>query len=276
MRKSIQDQAQRTRDYSPQPARPAQAPRFQSARSSYPDFLSFQHTAKLQIGWAWRGFVDAFRWDIVIRLMTRNVFFLPYTVSFLPHGNKLFLFCLCSDAEVRANALKSFLLNSISLLSIYVFDFLLHPLSRGEEGEEARLAQSRSGIHRRVGWFYRVLWLLPVVGVSLYLNVRSTINPLRCELAKLHNVFFFALSFRAGLVVFSYCQAHFYSATWSRVSVCWNDVGHVAKRVHRVSELAGYVCVPCRHDCDLRHHFVCAGVCPRCWRGGGNRLLLLG
>ncbi|KAH9967963.1 etoposide-induced protein 2.4-domain-containing protein, partial [Russula dissimulans] len=114
------------------------------ARSSYPVFLSFQDTAKLQIGWAWRGFVDAFRWDVVIRLMTRNI---------------------------RANALKSFLLNGISLLSIYVFDLLLHPLSRGGEGgEEAGLAQSRNGIHHRVGWFYRVLWLLPVVGVSLYLN----------------------------------------------------------------------------------------------------------
>lgn len=32
------------------------------------------------------------------------------------------------------------------------------------------LARSRNGIHQRVGWFYRVLWLLPVVGVSLYLN----------------------------------------------------------------------------------------------------------
>jgi hypothetical protein len=89
MRKPIRDQAHHPRDYSPQPARPAQAPRFLSARSSYPVFLSFQDTAKLQIGWAWRGFVDAFRWDVVIRLMTRNVCFHPCFISFLPHGNNL-------------------------------------------------------------------------------------------------------------------------------------------------------------------------------------------
>ena len=73
-----------------------------------------------------------------------------------------------SDAEVRANALKSFLLNGISLLSIYVFELLVHPLSRVEDGTDAR-----DGLHQSVGFFYRVLWLLPVVGVSLYLNVRS-------------------------------------------------------------------------------------------------------
>lgn len=44
-----------------------------SARATYPVFLSFQDTLKLQIGWAWRGLIDAFRWDVVISLMTRNV-----------------------------------------------------------------------------------------------------------------------------------------------------------------------------------------------------------
>ena len=82
-------------------------------------------------------------------------------------------FNLCSDAEVRANALKSFLLNGISLLSIYVFDLLLHPLSKDEgDGGEQAMRPPRNGVHRTVGWFYRVLWLLPVVGVSFYLNVR--------------------------------------------------------------------------------------------------------
>ena len=63
------------RGYSPQPAvaRPDSTPRFVSARDTYPVFLSFHDSLKLQIGWAWRGLVDAFRWDIVISLMTRNV-----------------------------------------------------------------------------------------------------------------------------------------------------------------------------------------------------------
>ncbi len=79
MRKSIlrnpQEQADRTRDYSPHATQPAPPPRFASARASYPVFLSFDDTLKLQIGWAWRGLVDAFRWDVVIGLMTRNVYF---------------------------------------------------------------------------------------------------------------------------------------------------------------------------------------------------------
>jgi etoposide-induced 2.4 mRNA len=70
----------------------------------------------------------------------------------------------CSDAEVRTNALKSFLLNGISLLSIYVFDLLLQPLAQER-------SQPQKWLYRNVGLFYRLLWLLPVVSVSLYLNV---------------------------------------------------------------------------------------------------------
>ena len=73
----------------------------------------------------------------------------------------------CSDAEVRANALKSFMLNGISVLSIYVFDLFLQPLAQEQPPQK--------WLHRSVGWFYRILWLLPVVGVSLYLNVRISI-----------------------------------------------------------------------------------------------------
>jgi len=88
MRKSIlrnpQEQANRTRDHSPHAAQPAPAPRFTSARASYPVFLSLHDTLKLQIGWAWGGFVDAFRWDVVIGLMTRNVCsLLPFLGGFL-------------------------------------------------------------------------------------------------------------------------------------------------------------------------------------------------
>jgi etoposide-induced 2.4 mRNA len=64
-----------------------------------------------------------------------------------------------SDPEIRANYVKSLLLNGLSLVSIYVFDLILQPFVRDQQR------------HRNVGWFYQVLWLFPVVGVSLYLNV---------------------------------------------------------------------------------------------------------
>lgn len=66
-----------------------------------------------------------------------------------------------SDAEIRANVYKSFLLNSLSLVSIYVFDLLLYPLVKDQE----------IWYHRNIGRFYQVLWLLPVVGTSFYFNV---------------------------------------------------------------------------------------------------------
>lgn len=69
----------------------------------------------------------------------------------------------CSDPEIRSNILKSLLLNTLSLASIYTFDLILQPLVHDHP----------SWFHRNVGWFYRVLWLLPVVGVSFYLNVSA-------------------------------------------------------------------------------------------------------
>ena len=70
----------------------------------------------------------------------------------------------CSDPEIRSNILKSLLLNMLSLTSIYTFDLMLQPLVHDHP----------SWLHRNVGWFYRVLWLLPVIGVSFYLNVSAT------------------------------------------------------------------------------------------------------
>ncbi|KAG1756470.1 etoposide-induced protein 2.4-domain-containing protein [Suillus paluster] len=107
----------------------------QLSRSAYPIFLSLQETIKLQLTWASRGILEAFRWDVVVKTAT-------------------------SDREIRSNILKSLLLNSLSLTSIYAFDLLLQPLVHNHPG----------WLHRNVGWFYRVLWLFPVVGVSYYLN----------------------------------------------------------------------------------------------------------
>ncbi|KZT26468.1 EI24-domain-containing protein [Neolentinus lepideus HHB14362 ss-1] len=106
-----------------------------SARAAYPSFIPVQDTLILQATWAFRGLMDAFRWDIVVLTVT-------------------------SDPEIRANFLKSLLLNSLSLTSIYVFDLLLQPLVQNQQ----------KWLHRNVGWFYQVLWLLPVLGASLYLN----------------------------------------------------------------------------------------------------------
>ena len=68
---------------------------------------------------------------------------------------------ICSDAEVRSDVFKSLLLNLVSLTSIYFFDLLLLPLTH----------EHTHWLSRNVGWFYQILWLFPVVGVSLYLNV---------------------------------------------------------------------------------------------------------
>jgi hypothetical protein len=80
-----QHESRRTHGYPPQPPPPPPPPplpRSVSARELYPVFLSFQDTLALQVGWAWRGLVDAFRWDIVVRLITRNVGFLSNNNSF--------------------------------------------------------------------------------------------------------------------------------------------------------------------------------------------------
>lgn len=72
-----------------------------------------------------------------------------------------FFLQLFSDPEIRANVYKSLLLNLLSLTSIYTFDLLLQPLVHDQP----------KWLHRNIGWFYQILWLLPVVGLSLYLNV---------------------------------------------------------------------------------------------------------
>ena len=63
---------------------------------------------------------------------------------------------------------KSLVLNAVSLVSIYFFDWLLLPLAQGQQ----------RWFHRNLGWFYQVLWLLPVVGASFYLNVSGTTSDL--------------------------------------------------------------------------------------------------
>jgi len=75
-----------------------------------------------------------------------------------------------SDAEIQGNVLKSGLLNVLSLISIWVFEFLLNLASR-RHGGQSDSASERGFMHRNLGWFYQTLWLAPIVGASLYLNV---------------------------------------------------------------------------------------------------------
>ena len=75
-----------------------------------------------------------------------------------------------SDAEIQGNVLKSGLLNGVSLTSIWVFEFLVGLASR-RHGSQSDLPSERGFIHRNLGWFYQALWLTPIVGASLYLNV---------------------------------------------------------------------------------------------------------
>lgn len=131
-----------------------------SSRATYPTFLTPQETALHQLKAAGRGLFDAFRWDAVIRLVSRCV---CYVHQRLRTADEAIWY---SDAEVRSNVLKSLLLNVVSLSSVYFFDLLLQPLTH----------EHTHWLRRNVGWFYQILWLLPVVGISLYLNVR------RCRL----------------------------------------------------------------------------------------------
>ena len=66
--------------------------------------------------------------------------------------------------------MKSGLLNGVSLISIWAFELLMGLASR-RHGSQSNPASERGFIHRNLGWFYQALWLAPVVGVSLYLNV---------------------------------------------------------------------------------------------------------
>lgn len=68
-----------------------------------------------------------------------------------------------SDAEVRANIVKCLLLNTLSLVFIHFFDMFLHPMVKDHEFHS-----------RNVGMAYQVLWIMPVVGASVYLNVRES------------------------------------------------------------------------------------------------------
>ncbi|KAJ1309684.1 hypothetical protein OPQ81_006448 [Rhizoctonia solani] len=109
---------------------------YEASAATYPRFLPVWETARLQVGFFVRGLLDANRWDRVVKIVIE-------------------------DAEVRSNVFKSLLLNAVSLASIYTLDLVFVPLLAGKQDK---------WLHRNFGSLYTIFWLLPVVGVSLYLN----------------------------------------------------------------------------------------------------------
>ncbi|KAJ7090030.1 etoposide-induced protein 2.4-domain-containing protein [Mycena crocata] len=99
--------------------------------SGYPFFLSIQESLLLQITYAGRGLLDASRLTLVISTVT-------------------------GDPEILSTVCKSLLLNSLSLTALYVFDLLF--------------VDKPQWLRPNVGWIYQFIWLIPVVGISFYLN----------------------------------------------------------------------------------------------------------
>ena|ERR1700722_9036474 len=122
-----------------------------SSRSAYPSFLSVSETISLQLQSSSKGISDAFRWKVV-GLTIAGYVLQPFEVCLLNHS---------SDSEIRSNISKSIILNAISLFSIYAFDFFFRPLVQDQQ----------RWLRRNVGWFYRITWLIPLIGLSFYLNV---------------------------------------------------------------------------------------------------------
>ncbi|EJD46070.1 hypothetical protein AURDEDRAFT_63550 [Auricularia subglabra TFB-10046 SS5] len=105
-----------------------------STNTAYPSFISLPQALSLHAGYALAGLRDALRWDVVARHAVQ-------------------------DSEVRANLVKSATLNTVSLVSVYAFEWILLPMLRGPT-------------QRRIAWAYQALWLLPLAGISLLCNAR--------------------------------------------------------------------------------------------------------
>ncbi|KAJ6547402.1 etoposide-induced protein 2.4-domain-containing protein [Mycena capillaripes] len=99
--------------------------------SGYPLFLSIQESLLLQITYAGRGLLDAFRWTLVATTVV-------------------------GDPEIRTTVYKSLLLNCSTLTCLYVFGLFFF--------------DTQQWLRPNVSWFYQLLWLFPVFSISFYLN----------------------------------------------------------------------------------------------------------
>ncbi|KAG8818399.1 hypothetical protein FRC17_010851 [Serendipita sp. 399] len=107
-----------------------------SAQQSYPEFLPLLDTLRYQLSWCFSGLKDALRWDRVVNI-------------------------LISDSEVRSHMIKSFVLNTLGLISIFIFDLIILPLLH-RKATPSSITQTTS--------IYQLFWILPVMGGSLYFN----------------------------------------------------------------------------------------------------------
>ena len=142
------------------------------------------------------------------------------------------------------------MLNALALSSIYVFDQLLHPLVRDQQ----------KWLHRNVGWFYRVLWLFPVVGTSLYLNVRIYIGS---------NNESSSCSLNLELVVQYSCEPLLHASPWQSQSNPTYDL-------HWHPDFACHVRIPRCNDLHISSNLVLSIVYPHRWKYCELPLLLLG
>ncbi|KAG8967054.1 hypothetical protein FRC03_010802 [Tulasnella sp. 419] len=65
------------------------------------------------------------------------------------------------DAEIRSHFVKTVILNSLSLVSVLVFDYVIEPMLDPRHD---------SWVHKHFSLLYQGFWLLPIITVSLYLN----------------------------------------------------------------------------------------------------------
>lgn len=148
------------------------------------------------------------------------------------------------------------MLNTLSLVSIYVFDLILQPLVRDQQ----------KWLHRNLGWFYQVLWLFPVVGTSLYLNVRWKTH---CHLIS-RMFLFFALANKHTIELLVYCC--------SESNVCssaWSPKGP-SVYIYRHTYCPSYFRVPSCYDMHLGGNCVYTRLYTRSRERSRSRLLLLG
>ncbi|KAH7340968.1 etoposide-induced protein 2.4-domain-containing protein [Rhizoctonia solani] len=216
-----------------------------------PRFLPIWETARLQVEFFARGLLDANRWDRVVRIIVE-------------------------DAEVRSNVFKSLLLNSLSLASIYTLDLIFVPLLAGKEDR---------WLHRNFGSLYTVFWLLPVIGVSLYLN--STFSSgLAKRVYHLHHgrsaapaatgfsgmLNTIATSAYRVILIFSYMSISLVlsyvpivGSTAAFIFVCWIDAFMWIARGMRLSERV-------RHEEERWAYFLAFGLPPTAMCMSGSSL----
>ncbi|KAG8898382.1 hypothetical protein FRB99_007481 [Tulasnella sp. 403] len=104
---------------------------------SGPNVMSAGDTLAMHLHWAFQGLRDA------LSLETAKTLVLE-------------------DPEIQAHAVRSAILNVLSIASVAAFDILILPLLD---------PRNEKWFHRHFGALYQAFWLAPLVAISLYLNL---------------------------------------------------------------------------------------------------------